>query len=70
MTFALRIALKAEFGNGCGSAEGEIACEQLLENVDVYGMDEYVYWLILLALFLVFRVMALYVLQRMAVKFF
>ena len=70
LTFALRIALKAEFGNGCGSAEGDIACERLLENIDVYEMDEFVYWLILVALFVVSRVMALYVLKQKAVKFF
>ena len=70
LTFALRIGLKAEFGNGCGSAEGDIACERLLENLDVYEMDEFVYWLILVALFVVSRVMALYVLKQKAVKFF
>jgi ABC-2 type transporter len=70
LTFALRVGLKAEFGNGCGSAEGDDACERLLENIDVYELDEYVYWLILVALFVVFRVMALYVLQQKAVKFF
>jgi hypothetical protein len=70
LTFALRIGLIAEFGHGCGSEEGDLACERLLDNIDVYEMDEYGYWLILLALFLVFRVMALYVLQQKAVKFF
>jgi ABC-2 type transporter len=70
LTFAVRIGLKAEFGNGCGSVEGDDACERLLENIDVYEMDEFVYWLILVALFFVFRVIALYVLQQKAVKFF
>jgi ABC-type multidrug transport system permease subunit len=70
LTFSLRIALQAEFGEGCGSAEGDMACERLLDNIDVYEMDQSSYWLILLSLFVVFRVLALYVLQQKAVKFF
>lgn len=70
LTYALRIGLKAEFGNGCGSPDGDVACERLLDNLDVYELDEWVYWMILLALFAGFRVLALYVLQQKAVKFF
>lgn len=70
LTYSIRIALLLEFGNGCGSEGGDIACEQLLLNIDADEDDTWWYWLILVALFACLRIFALYVLQQKAVKFF
>ncbi len=34
LTYAVRIGLVEEFGNGCGSVEGDINCANLLESVE------------------------------------
>lgn len=70
LTYALRIALVLEFGNGCGSPVADLQCERLLENIDANEDETWWNWLVLVALFIFFRLMALYVLQRKAVKFF
>jgi len=71
LTFALRIGLMEEFGRrDCGSEAADMACAGLIDNVDVEEQEQWVYWLILVALFLVFRLMALYVLAQKAIKFY
>ncbi len=70
LTYSIRIALLQEFGNGCGSEAGDQACSQLIENIGASEDDQWWYWLILVALFAFFRILALTVLQRKAVKFF
>lgn len=70
LTYAVRIALVNEFGDGCTNEEGDEACERLLENVEADPDETWWNWLVLVGLFVVFRVSALYVLQRKAVKFY
>ena len=70
LTYAIRIALTLEFGHGCGSAEADKGCERLLTNVEANATETWVDGLILIALFVFFRLLALFVLQRKAIKFF
>lgn len=70
LTYAIRIALVLEFGDGCGSPQADIACDNLLTNVQAYPDETWWNWIVLVALFAFFRLLALYVLQRKAVKFF
>eukprot|EP00980_Cylindrotheca_fusiformis_P027786 scaffold22559_cov111-Cylindrotheca_fusiformis.AAC.25 len=70
LTYALRIMVFEEFGDGCGSPEADDACDQLIESLDS-GEDE-LWWsgLLLVILFVVFRLMGLFILRRKALKFF
>jgi len=70
LTYSIRIALLLEFGNGCGSEAADFACNQLTTNIGAVEDDSWWYWLILASLFAFFRVLALFILQRKAVKFF
>jgi ABC-type multidrug transport system permease subunit len=70
LTYSIRIGLVLEFGDGCGSDEADVACDDLLENVNAAEDEIWWNWLVLCALFAFFRIFALYVLQRKAVKFF
>eukprot|EP00934_Nitzschia_sp_Nitz4_P006073 Nitzschia sp. Nitz4//scaffold4_size323378//275040//277173//NITZ4_000707-RA/size323378-augustus-gene-0.60-mRNA-1//-1//CDS//3329553540//6063//frame0 len=70
LTYALRIMLSQEFGNGCGGGDADIACEGLLDEVDADPDDTWWNWLCLFGLFLLFRISALIVLRQKAVKFF
>lgn len=71
LTYAVRIALEAEFSD-CAANESYIPnyCQTLLEASNVYQIPIYGYWLILIALFIFFRVTALLVLKRKAMTFF
>eukprot|EP00980_Cylindrotheca_fusiformis_P027784 scaffold22559_cov111-Cylindrotheca_fusiformis.AAC.23 len=70
LTYALRIMVFQEFGDGCGSPEADHACDRLIESLDS-GEDE-LWWsgLVLVILFVVFRLMGLFILRRKALKFF
>ena len=70
LTYSIRIALIQEFGDGCGSEAADQACSQLITNIGAVEDDSWWYWLILAGLFAFFRMLALFVLQRKAVKFF
>jgi ABC-type multidrug transport system permease subunit len=70
LTYAIRIALVAEFGNGCGGGEADIACKNLLLAVEADPDDTWWNWLVLVGLFVVFRLLALRILQQKALKFF
>ena len=70
LTYAVRIALIEEFGNGCGGGDNDTQCVQLLTNVEANKNDTWWYWLVLAGLFVGFRVLALIVLRRKATKFF
>lgn len=61
LTYAVRLALLGEFGD-CDAE----SCVSLLENNSVDEMESYWYWLILLGLFVFFRLMALIVLKNKA----
>jgi ABC-type multidrug transport system permease subunit len=70
LTYAVRILLVAEFDRDCGSEEGDKNCEQLLSNVGAVPDETSWNWIVLVALFVVFRIFALFVLRQKATKFF
>ena len=70
LTYAIRIALVLEFGDGCGGGEADIACENLLKSVDADPDQTWWNWLVLVLLFITFRLLALWILQQKALKFF
>jgi ABC-type multidrug transport system ATPase subunit len=69
LTYALRIVMVYEFSE-CGSAANNIACHRILDNLNASSADKGTYWIILVVLFVVFRLSALYVLRKKATKFF
>lgn len=70
LTYSIRILLVAEFEN-CSTDENALEqCNGLLEGVDADPDETWWNWLILISLFLVFRVGALFVLRSKATKFF
>jgi len=68
LTYAVRLGLAAEFGD-C-ARDGIDSCRGVLTSVQVYELEEWVYWLILVSLFVVFRLAALIILRKKATKFF
>ena len=68
LTYAVRLALEGEFKD-CAEEENQF-CEDILTLSNVYQMDIYIYWIILLALFVFFRISALLVLKRKASMFY
>jgi ABC-type multidrug transport system permease subunit len=70
LTYAVRILLVAEFDRDCGSDEANKNCQNLLDNVDADPDETWWNWLVLVALFAGFRLLALFVLQRKAAKFY
>jgi ABC-type multidrug transport system permease subunit len=70
LTYSVRIMLVAEFDRDCGSVKGNINCEQLLDNVGAVPEDTWWNWLVLVALFCVFRLFAVFILRQKATKFF
>ena len=70
LTYAVRIALVEEFGGGCPNEDGMDPCARLLESVEADPDETWWNWLVLVALFAVFRLCALVVLQQKATKFF
>jgi ABC-type multidrug transport system permease subunit len=70
LTYSIRLAVLEEFGNGCGSEAADNSCNQVIANVDANEEDALWYWLVMVCIFVFFRVLALLVLQKKAVKFF
>lgn len=68
LTYGLRIIMVAEFEN-CGDETQTERCDQLLSNVGANPDEVWWYWIVLMALFVVFRSLALFVLRRKATKF-
>ena len=63
----------AEFedcADGDGSEAAAVNCSNLLENIDADSSKTWWNWLVLVALFAVFRLLALMVLRKKATKFF
>jgi ABC-type multidrug transport system permease subunit len=67
LTYAVRIALAAEF-EGC--AQTLPGCQNVLNDAEADPDDTWWNWLVLVVLFAVFRLMALFVLRKKATKFF
>ena len=75
LTYALRLALLAEFGP-CADDDEDLSsgqpnhCRAILENSGADEDQKWLYWLILCCLFLAFRLSALLILRKKAKKFF
>jgi ABC-type multidrug transport system permease subunit len=67
LTYSIRLALVAEF-EGC--AKTTQSCKTLLDDIGADPDETYWYWIVLVTLFVVFRVGALNVLRKKATKFF
>lgn len=50
--------------------DGAIACDNVLENLNADVDESYWYWLVLIGLFVFFRLLALGILTRKASKFY
>lgn len=70
LTYSVRIGLVEEFGHGCGGGQADINCQNLLEAIDADPDEIWWNWLMMLALFVFFRLSALFILRRKATKFF
>jgi len=70
LTYAVRLALIAEFNQDCGSDLADKNCEKLLVDVDADPDESWWYWLVLVLLFAVFRLGAVTILRRKASKFY
>jgi ABC-2 type transporter len=70
LTYAIKLALVAEFDRDCGSPEGDASCQRLLTNIDASQEDVWWYWVVLIGLFATFRVGAVTVLRKKATKFY
>lgn len=68
LTYAIRIVLQAEMGSCTGIAQ--YTCNAVLEQVGVDGSQLWLYWLVLVSLFCVCRLIALALLKRKATEFF
>lgn len=60
----------AEFDRDCGNDEADNICMKILDNVNADPEETWWNWLVLVALFCVFRLLALVVLRSKATKFF
>ena len=69
MTFGLLVAMLEEFSD-CGSGWAQTNCNLLLTNVEANPDDVPLYWLVMVVLFVIFRLLALYLLHKKASKFF
>ena len=70
LTYSVRISLAEEFGDGCGSEQADENCANLLDTIEADPDEEWWNWLVILGLFVVFRLLALFILRQKAVKFF
>mmetsp|Transcript_6121 Transcript_6121/g.8657 ORF Transcript_6121/g.8657 Transcript_6121/m.8657 type:complete len:203 (-) Transcript_6121:830-1438(-) len=69
LTYATRLMLDYEFGEGmCGDAQDK--CDGLTKAIEADPDQNWLYWMILIALFVGFRIGALLILRQKARKFF
>lgn len=73
LTYAVRLSLLAEFGDCAKDFTGPDNmnhCKRVLDNSFAYEDDKWWYWLTLCMIFVVFRLVALFVLKKKSAKFF
>ena len=70
LTYALQIMMVAEFEDCDPGTEANDECNNLLETTDANPDETWWNWIVLVLLFLVFRLMALFVLRQKATKFY
>jgi hypothetical protein len=69
LMYALRLMALEEFSD-CEDEVGEENCLNVIKSIDADPNESYWYWLVLVALFLVFRLVALAVLTKKATSFY
>ena len=70
LTYAVRMLVVEEFHNCSDNATENRNCARLVENVRADPDVEWFYWIMLVAFFIVFRLLALVLLQKSATKFY
>jgi ABC-2 type transporter len=70
LTYAVRLGLVAEFHENCGNPEANANCARLLDSIDARNDLTWMYWIVLLSLFFLFRLIAVGVLRKKATKFY
>jgi hypothetical protein len=69
LTYSVRILLVNEFDNCSDDPAALENCDALLDGIGANPDDTWWYWLVLVGLFVVFRLTALFVLKYKASKF-
>ena len=70
LTYGVKILVAAEYGNGRCDGLYPNFCESIFENVGVKENDVWWYYLVLIGLFVVVRILALFILKRKADQFY
>jgi ABC-type multidrug transport system permease subunit len=71
LTYGVKLRLFYEWGNVCENlADGNTSSCNLLDSLQVKGDEVWLYWVMLVVLFLAFRLAGLFVLSKKATKFF
>ena len=70
LTHSVRILLVTEFNRDCGSDIGNDNCQAVLKTVDASPDDLWKNWIGLVAIFVGYRLLGLFFLQRKGTKFF
>ena len=70
MTYSTRIVVVEEFENCSDDPAELINCNDLLQSTNSKPEEVWWYWIALIVLFVIFRLAALFVLQRSALKFY
>lgn len=70
LTYAVRMLVVVEFENCSDNALGNLNCKLLIANVQADPNDQWLYWILLVAYFLLFRTLALALLHKSAKKFY
>jgi ABC-2 type transporter len=70
LTYAVRMLVVTEFYNCSDNVTENRQCERLVENVRADPDDTSFYWIMLVTYFIVFRLLALALLQKSATKFY
>lgn len=70
LTYGVKLHLEQEFNRDCGSPAGNLNCENLLNSINANANDVWWYWVVLLGLFVGFRLTGLFFLKQKAHKFY
>ena len=71
LSYGIKLGILAEFEDCVGSQEpGYMNCQQIFINADAASDQKWLYWVVLAAIFVVTRLLALYVLKRNASTFY
>ncbi|CAJ1961665.1 unnamed protein product [Cylindrotheca closterium] len=68
LTYVMRLGVLEEFSD-CQGEKASMACDGLINSIEADSDESWWYWLTLAVLFVVFRLLALFILRRKATKF-